>query len=104
LPKCSTASTGGTTCAPSCRAWYAPRRSLRRSTKRGFGRAETRRESGAIECKWDPGAFDSTALQLLHGHYPNGRNFLVTPSGDPGYDKRFGKLEQRVCTPSELKP
>ncbi len=63
-----------------------------------------RDEVDAIECKWDPGAFDSTALQLFRSHYPKGRNFLVTPSGEPGYDKRFGKLKVRVCTPSELKP
>jgi uncharacterized protein len=63
-----------------------------------------RDEVDAIECKWDPGAFDSTALQRFRGHYPKGRNFLVTPSGDPGYDKRYGDLLVRVCTPSEIKP
>ena len=65
---------------------------------------QRRDEVDAIECKWDPGAFDSAALQLFRSHYPKGRNFLVTPSGDPGYDKRCGKLKVRVCTPSELQP
>jgi uncharacterized protein len=67
-----------------------------------FVLALRRDEVDAIECKWDPTAFDSTALALFRSHYPKGRNYLVTPSGDPGYDKRYGKLKVRVCTPSEL--
>ncbi|MEI8038831.1 MAG: ATP-binding protein [Verrucomicrobiota bacterium] len=58
----------------------------------------------AIECKWDPGAFDSAALKLFRSYYPNGRNFLVTPSGDPAYTKRYGKLDVRICTPTEFQP
>ena len=69
-----------------------------------FVLALRRDEVDAIECKWDPGAFDSSALQLFRSYYPKGRNFLVTPSGDPGYDKRYGNLQVRVCTPSELHP
>lgn len=67
-----------------------------------FVLASRRDEVDAIECKWDPAAFDSAALQLFRSHYPKGRNFLVTPSGEPGYDKCYGKLKVRVCTPSEL--
>jgi len=55
-----------------------------------------------VECKWDPLAFDSSALRVFRGYYPKGRNFLVTPSGDPAYTKRFGTLKVRVCTPTEL--
>ena len=69
-----------------------------------FVLALRRDEVDAIECKWDPGAFDSSALQLFRNYYPKGRNFLVTPSGDPGYNKRYGNLQVRVCTPSELRP
>jgi len=58
----------------------------------------------AIECKWDPAAFDSTALKLFRSYYPKGRNFLCTPSGDPAYTKRYGKLDVRICTPTELQP
>ena len=58
----------------------------------------------AFECKWDPGAFDSSALKLFRSYYPKGRNYLVTPSGDPAYTKRYGNVEVRVCTPSELHP
>jgi uncharacterized protein len=56
-----------------------------------------------IECKWDPSAFDATALKVFRGAYPKGRNFLVTPSAEPGYEKRIGELRLRVCTPSELR-
>jgi len=66
--------------------------------------AQRRDEVHAIECKWDPGAFDSAALQVFRGYYPKGRNYLVTPSGDPAYTQRYGKLEVRICTPSELHP
>jgi ParB family chromosome partitioning protein len=34
---------------------------------------------------------------------PNGRNYLVTPSGDPAYTRQFGTLTVRVCTPTELR-
>ena len=55
-----------------------------------------------VECKWDPSAFDSSALRVFRDYYPKGRNYLVTPSGDPAYSKRFGTLTVRVCTPTEL--
>lgn len=65
-----------------------------------FVLARRRGEIDAIECKWDPGAFDSAALQVFRSYYPKGQNYLVTPSGDPAYTKRMGKLEINVCTPS----
>jgi predicted AAA+ superfamily ATPase len=69
-----------------------------------FVLAHRRDEVDAIECKWDPASFDSAALRLFRSYYPKGRNYLVTPSGDPGYVRRYGKLEIRVCTPSGLRP
>jgi predicted AAA+ superfamily ATPase len=69
-----------------------------------FVLAHRRDEVDTIECKWDPSAFDGTALQIFRGFYPAGRNYLVTPSGDPAHARRYGKLEVRVCTPSELHP
>ena len=60
-------------------------------------------EMDAIECKWDPRAFDSSALKLFRSYYPKGRNYLVTPSGDPAYNKRYGNLAVRICTPEELR-
>ena len=67
-----------------------------------FVLALRRDEVDVVECKWDPGAFDSSSLQVFRGYYPKGRNYLVTPSGDPAYTKRYGTLEVRICTPSEL--
>jgi hypothetical protein len=66
--------------------------------------AHGRDQVDAIECKWDPAAFDSSTLQLFRGYYPKGRNYLVTPSGEPAYVKRYGTLDVRICTPAELHP
>jgi predicted AAA+ superfamily ATPase len=55
-----------------------------------------------VECKWDPAAFDPSALAVFRRHYPRGRNYLVTPSGDPARTRRFADLEVRVCTPSDI--
>ena len=55
-----------------------------------------------IECKWNPGAFDATALALFRSCYATGRNFLVTPLEGPAYLKRFGKLEAKVCAPEGI--
>jgi predicted AAA+ superfamily ATPase len=69
-----------------------------------FVLAHRRDAVDAIECKWDPGAFDPAALKLFRSYYPEGRNYLVTPSGEPAYDRRYGNLAVRVCTPTELHP
>jgi hypothetical protein len=61
-----------------------------------------RDEVDAIECKWDPGALDPAGLRLFRSYYPKGRNYLITPSGDPAHDTRYGNLAVRVCTPTEL--
>ena len=67
-----------------------------------FVLAHRRNAVDVVECQWDPAAFDAAALRVFRGYYPNGRNYLVTPSGDPAYTKPFGSLDVRVCTPSEL--
>jgi predicted AAA+ superfamily ATPase len=67
-----------------------------------FVLAHGREVADVIECKWDPSGFDASALAVFRGHYPHGRNFLVTPAGEPAYTRRIGGLEVRVCTPSEL--
>jgi predicted AAA+ superfamily ATPase len=68
-----------------------------------FVLAHRRDEVDVVECKWNPAAFESAALKVFRGYYPKGRNYLVTPSGEPARAKRFGTLEVRVCTPSELR-
>ncbi|MGH8675543.1 MAG: ATP-binding protein [Burkholderiales bacterium] len=69
-----------------------------------FVLAQRRDEIDAIECKWDPAGFDRAALRIFRGYYRKGRNYLLTPSGDPAYTRRYGKLTVRICTPSELRP
>ena len=63
-----------------------------------------RDEVDAIECKWNHSSFDSKALEVFRSYYPRGKNYLIAPTGDPSYMKIFGKLEVRVCTPSEFQP
>ena len=57
----------------------------------------------AVECKWDANAFDSSALNLFRTYYPQGRNYLVTPSAGTAYTKHYGNLEVRICSPAELR-
>ncbi|MCX6885134.1 MAG: DUF4143 domain-containing protein [Verrucomicrobia bacterium] len=56
----------------------------------------------AVECKWDVNAFDSSALNLFRTYYPQGRNYLVTPSAGTAYTKHYGNLEVRICSPAGL--
>jgi predicted AAA+ superfamily ATPase len=55
-----------------------------------------------IECKWNPAAFDASALGVFRSYYPEGRNYLVTPLDAPAYARRFGKLEVTVCAPQGI--
>jgi uncharacterized protein len=55
-----------------------------------------------IECKWNPSAFDGTALAVFRSYYAKGRNYLVTPLQGPAYWKRFAKLEVVVCGPEGI--
>jgi predicted AAA+ superfamily ATPase len=64
--------------------------------------APRRDEVDVIECKWAPAAFDAGALRIFRSLYPKGRNYLVTPSAEPSYTKRFGALSVEVCTPAGL--
>jgi predicted AAA+ superfamily ATPase len=66
-----------------------------------FVLARSRDAVDVVECKWDPLAFDSRSLAVFRSHYPAGRNYLVTPSGDPAYTRRFGEFDVLVCTPTE---
>lgn len=63
-----------------------------------------RDEIDAVECKWDPGSFDSAPLKLFREYYPKGKNYLVTPSGVSPYTKRYRGVDIRVCTPTEVHP
>lgn len=66
--------------------------------------AAGRDKTHAVECKWDPGAFDSSALTAFRGAYPGGSNFLVCPSVERPYKKRLKGLDITVCDPTGLAP
>ena len=50
----------------------------------------------AVECKWDPGNFDSAALKAFRSYYPDGKNFLLSPQTTRRYAKRIGGLDLQV--------
>ena len=56
----------------------------------------------AVECKWDPAAFDGASLEAFRARHPGGRNYLVCPGADPPYLKRSGDMEITVGTPVVL--
>jgi uncharacterized protein len=62
-----------------------------------------RDEVDVIECKWSSAAFDGGALSVFRSYYPEGHNFLLTPSTAPSHVKRFGLHEVTVCNPSALR-
>jgi predicted AAA+ superfamily ATPase len=66
--------------------------------------APRRGEIDAIECEWDPGAFDSSSLKVFRSHYPKGRNYLVTPSAETAYTRSYGDVRVTLCTPTQLCP
>jgi len=58
-----------------------------------------RNEIDAIECKWDPQAFDPAALKVFRSYYPSGNNYLVSPLSIPGYWKEISGFKVYVCNP-----
>jgi hypothetical protein len=69
-----------------------------------FVLAHRRDAVDAIECKWNPAAFDSASLKVFRSYYPKGHNFLVTPSADTAYVKNYGDMMVTICTPAQFRP
>jgi hypothetical protein len=46
-----------------------------------------RQSVDAVECKWNPEAFDSRALARFREDYPQGRNYLLSPLVSKGYER-----------------
>jgi predicted AAA+ superfamily ATPase len=59
-----------------------------------------RDEVDAVECKWNPAAFDTGTLETFRKYYPKGRNYLISPSGEPSFERQYGTVQVCVCTPS----
>jgi predicted AAA+ superfamily ATPase len=47
----------------------------------------------AIECKWNPDAFESRGLQAFRENYPRGRNYLLSPGVRQRSIRTLGGLE-----------
>jgi predicted AAA+ superfamily ATPase len=63
---------------------------------------ENRDNIWAIECKWNPAEFSPASFEVFRARYPKGKNYVVSPLQGPGYEKRYGDLEIRVCHPGEF--
>ncbi len=47
----------------------------------------------AIECKWNPAAFDVKAIKAFREIYPGGKNVVVSPKVMTPYKKKIGEIE-----------
>jgi predicted AAA+ superfamily ATPase len=61
--------------------------------------SRNRNETDAIECKWDPLAFEPAALKIFRSYYPGGNNYLISPLAISGYWKEISGLKIYVCSP-----
>jgi predicted AAA+ superfamily ATPase len=57
----------------------------------------------AIECKWNPSAFESRGLSAFREIYPRGRNYVVSPLNGPPYGRVQGRLKLRFVSPKDLR-
>ena len=63
------------------------------------------RKNGRVdvfECKWSSSEFEPRALKTFRSWYPEGKNYLVCPSGAPAYVKAFKGVGVTVCDPASL--
>lgn len=56
----------------------------------------------AIECKWNPDAFDPEALLAFRTIHPAGRNFLVCPGSTPAHARSIKGLKIYVVAPTDI--
>jgi predicted AAA+ superfamily ATPase len=57
----------------------------------------------AIECKWNPAAFEPRGLAAFRENYPRGRNYVVSPQVTAAYTRQAGGLEIRYIPISRLR-
>jgi len=57
----------------------------------------------AIECKWNPQAFESRGLAAFRQQYPKGKNFVVSPLTSPSYERVQDGLKISFVSPGELR-
>jgi predicted AAA+ superfamily ATPase len=57
----------------------------------------------AIECKWNPEAFESRGLAAFREQYPKGKNFVVSPLTSPSYEQVQDGRKISFVSPGELR-
>jgi predicted AAA+ superfamily ATPase len=57
----------------------------------------------AIECKWNPEAFETRGLAAFREQYPKGKNYVVSPLNGPAYERVQGGLKISIVSPGELR-
>jgi predicted AAA+ superfamily ATPase len=62
-----------------------------------------RDSADAIECKWNPQAFETRGLAAFREHYPKGKNFVVSPLTSPSYERVQDGLKISIVSPGELR-
>jgi hypothetical protein len=62
-----------------------------------------REQVDAIECKWQPDAFETRNLSAFRALYGRGRNFVVSPLASSGYERRMDGFKVEFVSPTELR-
>ncbi len=57
----------------------------------------------AVECKWNPEAFDTRGLASFRERYPKGKNYVVSPLNGPAYERVQDGLRISFVLPQELR-
>ncbi|MGH8247035.1 MAG: DUF4143 domain-containing protein, partial [Gammaproteobacteria bacterium] len=57
----------------------------------------------AIECKWRADAFETRNLSAFRALYLRGRNFVVSPTPGPGYQRTMNGFQIEFVSPAELR-
>lgn len=57
----------------------------------------------AIECKWNPEAFETRGLEVFRAQYPRGNNYVVSPLNSPPYARVQGGLRISLVSPGDLR-
>lgn len=55
-----------------------------------------------IECKWNHEAFNAGALKVFRSLYPQGKNYVVSPSIPLPFSRVYNGCEVKFCTPSGI--
>jgi hypothetical protein len=57
----------------------------------------------AIECKWNPEAFETRGLAPFRTLHPKGRNFVVSPLSGPAYERVQDGHKISIVSPADLR-